>query len=101
MAVDSKLDTSSKTLEITVTGRFDFSVHQDFRKASEQANSGVNKIVLDMSGVEYVDSSALGMLLVLRDKVGDKKESVRIKNAKSDVKKILQIANFDKLFTLD
>lgn len=99
MAVDTTIDAG--TLTIKVSGRFDFGVHQEFRKATDQASNGVNSIIVDMVGVDYVDSSALGMLLVLRDKVGESKSAVRIKNAKAEVKKILQIANFDKLFTLD
>ncbi len=101
MAIETILDNASKSLEIKVSGRFDFSVHQEFRQASDKADNGVNSIVVDMGGVDYIDSSALGMLLIIRDKVGDSKSSVRIKNAKSDVLKILKIANFDKLFTLD
>ncbi len=101
MAIVTTLDNTSKSLEIKVSGRFDFSVHQEFRQASDKVDNGVTSIVLDIGGVDYIDSSALGMLLVIRDKVGDSKNSVRIKNAKSDVLKILEIANFDKLFTLE
>lgn len=100
MAVETSLDAEKKVLEIKISGRFDFSVHQDFRKATQQASSGVSAIVVDMSATDYVDSSALGMLLVLRDKVGENKEAISIKNPKPEVRKILDIANFDKLFTL-
>lgn len=100
MAVETNLDAEKKVLEIKISGRFDFSVHQDFRKATQQASSGVSAIVVDMSATDYVDSSALGMLLVLRDKVGENKEAISIKNPKPEVRKILDIANFDKLFTL-
>ncbi len=100
MTIQTKLDEVKHILEIKITGRFDFSVHQDFRRATQEASSGVNQIVVDMSDTDYVDSSALGMLLVLRDKVGENKEAISLKNAKSEVRKILDIANFDKLFTL-
>ena len=100
MAISTNLDSASKTLSISVTGRFDFGVHQDFRRATDEAGSDINSIVVDMSEVDYLDSSALGMLLVLRDKVGEKQSAVQIKGAKPEVKKILEIANFDKLFTL-
>lgn len=100
MAIETKIDAEQQILEIKITGRFDFSVHQDFRKATQQASNGVNGIVVDMSDTDYVDSSALGMLLVLRDKVGENKEAISIKNAKPEVRKILDIANFGKLFTL-
>lgn len=101
MALETKLDEASKTLTISLSGRFDFGVHQEFRKATEQAEKGVSTIIVEMAQVDYLDSSALGMLLVLRDKVGENKEAVRIRNAKPDVKKILEIANFHMLFTLE
>jgi len=101
MAVDTQLDTATETLTIKISGRFDFGIHQDFRKATEQISTTVTNILVDMGKVDYLDSSALGMLLVLRDKVNGKKSAVRISKAKPEVKKILEIANFDKLFTLD
>jgi len=101
MGLDTQLNSASKILTINISGRFDFEIHQDFRKATDLAEKGVNTIIVDMTKVDYLDSSALGMLLVLRDKVGEDKSAVRIKNAKPEVKKILEIANFDKLFTLE
>ncbi len=100
MAISTNLDSASKTLTLKITGRFDFGVHQDFRRATDEAGADINSIIVDMSGVDYLDSSALGMLLVLRDKVGEKQSAVQIKGAKPEVKKILEIANFNKLFTL-
>jgi anti-anti-sigma factor len=101
MAVATNLNTETHTLEISISGRFDFSIHQNFRKITQQINTSVKMIVIDLSDTDYMDSSALGMLLVLRDKVNENKEAIVIKNVKEDVRKILQIANFDKLFTLD
>ncbi|MCK4841042.1 MAG: STAS domain-containing protein [Methylococcales bacterium] len=101
MAVTTRLDSATETLTINVSGRFDFGVHQEFRDATEQASQGVRNINMDMGNVDYVDSSALGMLLILRDKVGENKSAVKIINTNSEVKKILEIANFDKLFTLE
>ena len=100
MTVEVRLDTSNKELQVKVMGRFDFSMHQDFRKLSEQDAVGAKSITIDLARTEYVDSSALGMLLVLRDKVGDNKNAIKIINARPEVKKILKIANFDQLFTL-
>lgn len=101
MAVETNLNTETQTLEVRISGRFDFSIHQNFRKITQQTGEGVKSIAIDLSETEYMDSSALGMLLVLRDKVNEKKEAIIIKNSKEEVRKILKIANFDKLFTLD
>ncbi|MFT5594060.1 MAG: anti-anti-sigma factor [Oceanicoccus sp.] len=97
------INTSVKGDELTITveGRFDFSAHQEFRDAYEEADTGVNKYVIDMSRATYLDSSALGMLLLLRDHAGGESANVRISRCNSDVKKILTISNFEQLFTID
>lgn len=98
MAIDAKVD--SGVLSLKISGRFDFAVHNEFRDASKLIADGVKLIEIDLGSTEYLDSSALGMLLVLRDKMSGDKSAIRIKNARAEVKKILEIANFDKLFTL-
>ncbi len=100
MTFEVHLNKSNNELQVKVSGRFDFSVHQDFRKLSDEAAKGVSSISIDLERTEYVDSSALGMLLVLRDKVDNQQNVIKIINARPEVKKILTIANFDKLFTL-
>jgi len=49
----------------------------------------------------YMDSSALGMLLLLRDHAGGEESEVQVINTNSDVRKILAISNFDKLFDIN
>lgn len=98
MSVDSRVNAG--VLYIDVRGRFDFSVHAQFADAIKLAESGVTAIEVDLANTDYLDSSALGMLLMLRDRLAGDKKNLRIKNAKNDVKKILEIVNFEKLFTL-
>ncbi len=99
MSIDTKFS-DNDNVTIKISGRFDFSQHHDFRTAIEKAPDNVKSFVVDLGGTEYVDSSALGMLLVLRDKVENRKDRVKIVNAIPTVKKVLEIANFDKLFVL-
>jgi anti-anti-sigma factor len=92
---------SGSELVIQVEGRFDFSAHQEFRDAYEKGTSAVKSYVIDMSRATYLDSSALGMLLLLRDHAGGDKAAVRIAKCNQDVKKILTISNFEQLFTIE
>lgn len=98
MGVDARIE--GGVLSIKIHGRFDFGAHNEFRDATKLLDANVKTIEVDLAGTDYLDSSALGMLLVLRDKMSGDKSAIRIKNARDDVKKILEIANFDKLFTL-
>ena len=96
------IQTSTTNSEVTikVDGRFDFSDHQAFREAYEEQNSDVSKYVIDMSTASYLDSSALGMLLLLRDYAGGDQANIEIVNCNDDVKKILTISSFEQLFTI-
>ena len=87
---------------VKLSGRFDFNAHRDFRTAYEPlvTDGGVNSIVVDLSGVDYRDSSALGMLLMLRDKLGGVNKEVTLAGVKGNVKQVLDIANFGKLFKI-
>lgn len=83
---------------IKIVGRFDFNVHQEFRNAYE-GESG--NFVVDMAQTDYIDSSALGMLLLLREQSGGDKASIRIIHANAEIKKILTISNFQTMFTIE
>jgi len=87
---------------IRLEGRFDFSTHRDFRAVVDKAlqETTGNLILVDLGAVDYLDSSALGMLLMLRDKVGVAKKSVSLTNCHGNVRQVLDIANFAKLFTI-
>ncbi|MCU7835517.1 MAG: STAS domain-containing protein [gamma proteobacterium symbiont of Taylorina sp.] len=92
---------NGNTVNITISGRFDFSVHKEFRDAYSSLASGEsNEYIIDMSQTEYVDSSALGMLLLLREHAGSDQAKVLINGSNNDVKEILMVSNFDKLFTI-
>lgn len=88
---------------IRLEGRFDFNTHRDFRAAVETAlqESAANLILVDMSNVDYLDSSALGMLLMLRDKASTAGKTVSLANCRGNVRQVLDIANFSKLFSID
>ena len=85
---------------ISVAGKFDFSVQREFRDAYKAHADGKNRFRVDLSRTDYLDSSALGMLLLLREHVGGDADRVFITGALPDVDKILRIANFQQLFRL-
>jgi len=91
---------SAGELTIKIQGRFDFSAHQEFRDAYEKVKDEPKSYVVDMKETTYLDSSALGMLLLLRDHAGGDNAQIEIVNCNPDVKKILTISNFEQLFTI-
>ena len=84
---------------IAVNGRFDFSAHQEFIGAYRDIPKGEKNFVVDLSKTEYMDSSAMGMLLQLREHAS-KSGQIELSKANANIKEILKIANFDKLFNV-
>lgn len=100
MSISSSLSADGKELRINVEGRFDFSSHSEFRKAYEELEIKASSYIIDMNSASYLDSSALGMLLLLRDFAGGDNANIRIANCNDDIRKILAISNFEQLFDI-
>lgn len=91
-----------KTGTIMLIGQFDFNVHKDFRAASQELleKPEVSSIDVDFEQVPYLDSSALGMLLLLKERAGAAGKELALVNCKDTVRQVLEIACFTKLFTI-
>jgi len=100
MSISTQKSSDGNVLTIKIQGRFDFSSHQEFRDAYESADSSILEYHIDMSETTYLDSSALGMLLLLRDFAGGDNAQITIFNCNSDVHQILTISNFEQLFKI-
>ena len=100
MSVGSSLSPDGKVLTISINGRFDFSAHQAFRDSYEKLTPTPSEIVIDMVETTYLDSSALGMLLLLRDHAGGDTSNITLRNCNDDIRKILTISNFEQLFKI-
>ena len=101
MSVIATVSGDNNTAILKVSGRFDFSVHNDFRKAYKDTNLARGEYIVDLMNTEYLDSSALGMMLLLKEFAEGSGSSVRITNANNEIFEILQIASFDKLFAIN
>jgi HptB-dependent secretion and biofilm anti anti-sigma factor len=100
MAITSTVSADGVQVTIYIQGRFDFSSHQEFRNAYEKLTKTPSRFRVDLQGTSYLDSSALGMLLLLRDHAGGERADIEIVNCSQDVKKILLISNFEQLFSI-
>jgi anti-anti-sigma factor len=97
MSITSSESSDGTVVTISVDGRFDSAVHQQFMLAFKDHPRGEKEFVVDLENAEYMDSSALGMLLQLRDH-GARSGEVKLVNGNKGIREILHIANFDKLF---
>ena len=99
MSITTSQSEDGKQVTIHVSGRFDFAAHQDFLRAYKQHPPGEKAFIVDLKNTDYMDSSAMGMLLQLRE-YGKKDKATELINGNDGVCEILRIANFDKIFTV-
>lgn len=87
-------------VRLVLSGRFTFDAYHDFKaEFTPVLDSGdFKELEIDLGGVEYLDSLALGMLLLLKERVVNK--PIVLSNAKGMVKSVMEIANFHQLFAM-
>lgn len=101
MAINSELIDGGDSLRISIDGRFDASSLDAFRRSFEDAETdSIKRYVVDLAETVHLDSSALGMLLVLRDHAGGDQANISIINSSPEVKKIFAISSFEQLFDI-
>lgn len=95
----SRLGSNAK---IMLPQRFDFNCLSEFRRAytGVVTDSAINTIDIDCSNLQFIDSSGIGLLLLLHEKIEVSRQSVNITNCDTRIRKIFAIANIHKLFNV-
>ena len=101
MAIQSWTSDDGRSVVIRVSGRFDFSHHQSFRASYQDADPASTRFKIDLSDTEYIDSSALGMLLLLRERAGGDRARISLLGCQPEVCKILKVSRFHQLFNIE
>lgn len=99
--MDYSLGGADGNCQLALIGNFTFSDNGKFREIAQNIDSSKPKsLVADLSRLEFIDSAALGMLLLLNDKASRDGFKITLVGAKGQVKKMLQLSNFGQIFTI-
>lgn len=100
--MDIRVTTNESSATLVLGGRFDFNSHRTFREAYDPLlkQKGIANLEINLAGVSYLDSSALGMLLLLRERADSEGVTIVLSRPSITVAQILEIANFGKVFTI-
>lgn len=99
MPVHHKFTPSEKTLQITISGDFNFDVNTGFREVYRNINPNeVSSVSVNLKNTSYMDSSALGMLLLLDEHFENTR--ISLEECPDYIQSVLQIANFDQKFSI-
>ena len=98
MALDIKKELKGTTLELTLEGRLDTTTAPQLA-AEIDALEGVNEIMWDFNGLNYISSAGLRVLFKAQ-KIMNARGGMKIAGANDDIKEIFDITGSSSMFTL-
>lgn len=102
MSIETRFSDNNTVLTIHIFGDFHFSSLHDFRDAySSNEAVAATSVIVDMSKSLTVDSSALGMLLNMKEHLNKADHDIKIINCNKVIKNIFEITNFSRKFTVE
>ena len=93
-----KLNESDSLVTIDPGEQFCFEIAREFREATKGYPSHT-RFVIDLRNTKFMDSAALGMLLLLRETY-DNGHRIQLANANAHIQKILSITRFERYFDI-
>ena len=96
-----RVDNKSGLVVCHVTGEIDINTSPEIKKALDKLLAKKSpKIVINLSKVNYVDSSGLATLVEILKNMRSYGGRVRLTNLSSKVKSLFEITKLDKLFEI-
>lgn len=89
-------------VEIKLKGELDIYSIDNFKNFIKDEIENIEKdIVFDLDNLNYIDSTGIGQFINIYKIQKDKEKSVKIENAKKNIKKLFVITDLAKLFGME
>jgi len=85
---------------VELSGDVDIAVKDDLRARLEAAAEQSDSVDIDLSKVDYADSTALGLIIALRNRLRERGGTVRLVNPSERARKLLSYAGLDQAFEI-
>lgn len=86
---------------IKLKGDLDVYSEDEFKGFIEENLDENKDLVIDLSDLDYLDSTGLGMFMNIYNKQKSKGKTVKIINAKDNIKKLFKITDLTALFDME
>lgn len=99
--IDVKEEKQGEVLILHITGRLDaLSTPETEKKVFHFINQGENKLLLDFSGVDYISSAGMRMLLALTKKLKPLSGQLVLCSITTNVMDVFKMSGFDHVLEL-
>ena len=97
MIVDKQL--TGNKLEVAVTGRVDTTTAPQLEEEIKESLDGVTELIIDFSGVEYISSAGLRVLLSCQ-KTMNSQGTMVMTGVRESVMEIFEVTGFSDILTI-
>lgn len=98
MIITKNID--GETLTFTLEGRLDTTTSPQLEAELKQSVGGMKELIFDFSGVEYISSAGLRVLLAAQ-KVMNRQGSMKLTGVNDNVLEVFEITGFIDILTLE
>ena len=100
--MEYRIDTSDQGLCAHITGRLTFNDHARMRDLiSETLSVEFVTIYFDLSELRFIDSAAVGMLLIAHEEYGNRERCLVIRNPTGQVNRVITVAQLSTLIRVE
>ena len=97
--MDYRVSFEQKIQAVDMSGSFTYQDHARFCELMVLLwLPGVERVTLNFSHITFIDSAALGMLLLLKDEADKRNITVALYAAQGQVARVFELSRFDDLF---
>lgn len=89
-----------KTLTINLKGVFDYAAAAEYKEYTSDNFKGVWELILDLSGLEYISSAGMRMILE-SELIMKKRGGMRLVNVSDTVMDTIRMAGFDRFLNIE
>ena len=98
MNIEKKLNGEMAT--VVVAGRLDTQTAPEFEKELDGVFAGVKELILDMSGLEYVSSAGLRVILKAQ-KIMNAQGTMKLTGVNDNIMEVFDITGFLDILTIE
>jgi len=84
---------------VQLSGELDLHNAEDVRRALLEATPGDRRVVVDLTDVEFVDSTALGVLVEARSRLDDGRRFL-LASPGAEIRRALEVSGLDRHFSV-
>ncbi len=98
---DKEIKIEDDIQTVKLVGDLDVYSEEDFKEFIEEKIDANKDLVFDLEDLDYLDSTGLGMFMLIYNKQKENGKSVKIINTKENIKKLFKITDLSDLFDME